>query len=101
VVDFMRQGLVEARRTYKPNLSSNAWADFMDERIRGIPELGKYSGSTIKKMGNNAMKALVDSGYINSSRKRQIQPVYLLPEVRGCLKELGREDLIEVMECTI
>ena len=100
VADFMRQSLAEARRTYKPCISPTAWADFMEDRLRAFPELGGYSESTIKKMGNNAMKALVDSGYLDSSRNRQIQQVFILPEVRACLQELGRTDLIDVMECT-
>jgi len=101
VADFMRLSLAEARRTYKPTLASNAWTEFYDTQIRVYPELNKFFDSTISNMGRNAIKSLVDSGYLSDSRKRQIQPVYLLPEVKECLISLGREDLIEVMECTI
>lgn len=101
VVDFMRLSLAEAHRTYKPTLASNAWTEFYDTQIRVYPELNKFFDSTISNMGRNAIKSLVDSGYLSDSRKRQIQPVYLLPEVKECLISLGREDLIEVMECTI
>ena len=101
VADFMRLSLAEARRTYKPTLASDAWTEFYDTQIRVYPELNKFFESTINKMGNNAIKSLVDSGYLSDSRKRQIQPVYLLPEVKECLIRLGREDLIEIMECTI
>ena len=101
VLDFMRQCLAEARRTYKPSLSTDAWDDFIDMRHRTFPELEQYSESTLKKMGNNVVRALVDSGYLNTSRQRLIQPVYLLPEVEIFLSELGREDLVEVMECTV
>ena len=101
VADFMRLSLAEARRTYKPTLASDAWTEFYDTQIRVYPELNKFFESTINKMGNNAIRSLVDSGYLSDSRKRHIQPVYLLPEVRECLIHLGKEDLIEVMECTI
>lgn len=101
VADFMRLSLAEARRTYKPTLASDAWTEFYDMQIRVYPELNKFFESTINKMGNNAIRSLVDSGYLSDSRKRHIQPVYLLPEVRECLIHLGKEDLIEVMECTI
>jgi hypothetical protein len=100
VVDFMQKSLAEAKRTYKPGITPDAWAEFIEDRIRAYPELGKYSESTLKKMGNNVVKALVDSGYLNSSRQRQIQAVYLLPEVKACLSDLGHEDLINIMECT-
>lgn len=101
VADFMRLSLAEARRTYKPTLASDAWTEFYDTQIRVYPELNKFFESTINKMGNNAIKSLVDSGYLSTSRKRQIQPVYLLPEVKECLISINREDLIDVMECTI
>ncbi|MDP5147509.1 DUF1819 family protein [Shewanella sp. ULN5] len=101
VADFMRLSLAEARRTYKPSLTADAWSEFYDTRVRAYAELGDYSDSTIKKMGNNAVKALVNCGYLGDSRKKKIQPVYLMPEVQDWLVRLGREDLIDVMECTI
>lgn len=70
-------------------------------RVRAYAELGNFSESTIKKMGNNVIKALVDSDYLSDSRTKKIQPVYLMPEVKDWLVRLSREDLIDVMECTI
>ena len=101
VADFMRMSLADARRTYMPTLPLDAWMEFFDTRIRAVPELGMFSESTIKKMGTNTVKALVDCGYLSSSRGRQIQPVYLLSEVKSWLNLLGCSDRIEVMECTI
>lgn len=101
VIDFMKAKLAEARRTYKPNLEPNVWITFYEDITAVKPDLAELSESTIKKMGNNAIKALVDSGYLSDSRKKQIQPVYLLPEVKECLVRLGRDDLINVMECTV
>lgn len=101
VADFMRLTLAEARRTYKPSLTTDAWSEFYNTRVRAYAELGSFSDSTIKKMGNNAIKALVDSGYLNDSRTKKIQTVYLMPEVKDWLVHLNREDLIDVMECTV
>lgn len=101
VVDFMQQSLADARRAYKTSISMDAWQDFMNDRIRAIPDLANYSDSSLKKMGSNTIKTLVDSGYLNTSRKRELQAVYLLPEVKNWLIDLNREDLIPVMECTL
>ncbi|UYJ84604.1 DUF1819 family protein [Yersinia enterocolitica] len=101
IADFMRLTLAETRRIYKPALTADAWSEFYDSRMRAYAELGDFSDSTIKKMGNNAIKALVDSAYLSDSRTKKIQPVYLMPEVKDWLVRLGREDLIDVMECTI
>lgn len=96
VADFMRLTLAEARRTYKPSLTADAWSEFYDTRVRAYAELGGFL-TQLSKMGNNAIKALVDSGYLSDSRTKKIQPVYLMPEVKDWLVRLGREDLIEVM----
>jgi len=100
IVDFMRECLAEARRTYKLDISTDAWDHFIDDRMRVIPELASYSESTMKKMGCNVIKALVDTGYLSSTRQRKIQAVYLFPEVKELLIQINREELIPVMECT-
>jgi len=100
IVDFMRECLAEARRTYKPDIPTDAWDHFIDDRMGVIPELASYSESTMKKMGRNVIKALVDTGYLSSTRQRKIQAVYLLPEVKELLTQINREELISIMECT-
>ena len=101
VEDFMRLSLAEAKRTYKPNLPSTAWQDFYEIQSLKYPDLNNYSESTIKKLGTNVIKILVLSGYLSDARKREIYPVYLMPEVKEWLLRLDRADLIEVMECTL
>lgn len=100
IVDFMREYLAEARRTYKPDIANDAWISFIDDRIKVIPELASYSESTLKRMGSNVIKALVDTGYLKSTRQRQIQAVYLLPEVKELLININKQEVIDVMECT-
>lgn len=101
VEDFMRLSLSEAKRTYKPNLPSTAWQDFYETQSLKYPDLNNYSESTIKKLGTNVIKMLVLSGYLSDAKKREIYPVYLMPEVREWLLRLSRPDLVEVMECTL
>ncbi len=100
IADFMREYLAEAKRTYKPAISLHAWADFIQDRIRVFPALADYSEATQKRMGSSVIKALVDAGYLNSPRQRQLQVVYLLPEVIATLSKINQEQLIAVMECT-
>ncbi len=42
VADFMRLTLAEARRTYKPSLTADAWSEFYDTRVREYAELGGF-----------------------------------------------------------
>jgi hypothetical protein len=101
VVSFINQSIIEAKKTYKKEITKDAWATFLNDQIRIIPELENYSQASLDKMGSNAIKSLVDCGYLNTSRKRELQIVYLFPEVKNTLVDLKREDLIPSMECTL
>jgi hypothetical protein len=100
MADFMKNVLAEARRVYKSELEKSAWQDFIDERCRAWPELNNYSDEAHKVIGRNVIRALAEAGYLNSSRSKQIQAVYVEPEIKNWLERLNRTDLIEVMECT-
>jgi phage I-like protein len=98
LADFMRTVLVDAYRFYQERLKPDDWETFYQERARSILELSAYSDSSIKKMGNNVIKILVDSGYLKSTRTKELQTQYLLPDTREWLLKLNREDLISIME---
>ena len=100
LVDFMQTILAEARRTYKPDISHDAWLVFINDRMQTFPELTAYSESTLKRMGSHVIKALVDTEYLQSTRQRKIQAVYVLPEVQDVLTKINQQQLIAVMECT-
>ena len=99
--DFMLNVVAEARRVYKLELSKTVWDDFMDDRVRTVEGLSKLSASTLSKAGTNVVRVLVEAGYLNNNRDRELQPVYLLPDVRCWLTQLNRQDLVAVMECTL
>lgn len=100
LADFMRLVVAEHKRLYKPVLSNDSWDFFIAERIQLMPDLSSFSASTLNKIGTNAVRVLVESGYLNSNRQREFQPVYLLPEVRQWLLRLNHPELEDVMECT-
>ena len=70
IVDFMQECLAEARRIYKPELFKDVWINFIEDRMKIVPELALYSETTLKRMGSNVIKVLVDTGYLNSTRQR-------------------------------
>lgn len=99
--DFMSNVVAETRRVYKLQLPKTVWDDFIDDRVRAIEGLGGLSASTLNKTGTNVVRVLVEAGYLNNNRDRELQPVYLLPDVRCWLTQLNRQDLVAVMECTL
>lgn len=97
-LEFMTHTVADARRDFTEKLNEFSWTDFIDERIRVIPDLAKFSESSVKKMGNNMIKALADAGYLNSTRQKKLRAVYLDPDVNAWLVDHGYEKVAQAME---
>jgi hypothetical protein len=101
VPDFMGNVIAETKRVYMQNLAVDAWDIFLQDRTRRLPGLLKFSESTLQKTGTNTVRALVEAGYLDNNKNRQLLPVYLLPETKIWLQKLNREDLEPILECTL
>lgn len=98
LADFMRHAVLDAKRMFRESLDISDWESFWHERSRLFPELAQMSESSTYKISQVAFKAIADAGYIESTRSKKLQNVYLLPEVRDLLLEIDREDIISAME---
>ena len=98
LADFMRNVLLDAKRMFRDSLDVGDWESFWDDRSRLFPDLAQMSDSSTYKISQVAFKVIADSGYIESTRNKKLQNVYLLPEVRDLLLEIDREDIISAME---
>ncbi|WP_105264933.1 DUF1819 family protein [Pseudoalteromonas sp. T1lg76] len=98
LADFMRNVMLDAKRMFRESLDLGDWESFWDERSRLFPELSKMSESSTYKISQVAFKVIADAGYIESTRSKKLQNVYLLPEVRSLLLQMEREDIISAME---
>lgn len=96
--DFMNTVMVDAKRLYRDQLEGHDWANFWQERGKIFSGLAKIAESSAYKVQKMAFKCLADAGYIESTRMRKLQNVYLLPEVKEYLFEIGREDIVRIME---
>jgi DNA-directed RNA polymerase specialized sigma54-like protein len=63
----------------------DSWDEFVASHLRQQPVLTSYSDSSIKKIGNNLIKALAEAGYLDTPRRRNLQSVFLLPETQASL----------------
>jgi hypothetical protein len=98
LADFMRNIFVDAKRMFRENIDSTDWESFWDERSRLFPEFSKMTESSTYKVAQVAFKVLADAGYIETTRNKKLQNVYLLPEVRSLLTDMNRDDIIAAME---
>lgn len=98
LADFMLSVFVDAKRMFRESIDSTDWQSFWDERSRLLPELSQMTDSSTYKIAQVAFKILADAGYIETTRNKKLQNVYLLPEVRSLLSTLDRDDIIAAME---
>lgn len=98
VKDFLSEVVNDLRRQFKEKLPMDSWGAFVASRLRQQPILTSYSDSSIKKMGNNLIKALAEAGYLDTPRRRNLQSVFLLPETRATLQRLGQQELVSILE---
>lgn len=98
IVQFISQVVNDARRQFRETLPANVWMAFVEDQLRVHPELTSFSESSLMKMGNNVLKALSESGYLDTPRRRNLQTVYLLEEIQALLASLEQQDLISVLE---
>jgi len=98
LADFMRNVFIDAKRMFRESIDSTDWESFWDERSRLFPEFSQMTASSTYKIAQVAFKVLADAGYIETTRNKKLQNVYLLPEVRALLTDMNRDDIITAME---
>lgn len=98
LADFMRNVVIDAKRVFREHIDQKDWENFWEDSIRLYPELGSMSESSTYKIAQVAFKLLADAGYIDSTRNKKLQNIFLLPEVRSLLVQMEREDIIAAME---
>ncbi|MEY5110807.1 DUF1819 family protein, partial [Salmonella enterica subsp. enterica serovar Corvallis] len=66
VKDFLAEVVNDLCRQFKEKLPMDSWDEFVANHLRQQPVLTSYSDSSIKKMGNNLIKALAEAGYLDT-----------------------------------
>jgi hypothetical protein len=98
LADFMRDIVLDAKRMFRDLIDSNDWVAFWEDRSRLFPEFAQMTESSTYKISQVVFKILADAGYIESTRNKKLQNVYLLPEVKSLLADMQREDIVAAME---
>jgi hypothetical protein len=98
LADFMRDVVLDAKRMFRDLIDSNDWVAFWEDRSRLFPEFAQMTESSTYKISQVVFKVLADAGYIESTRNKKLQNVYLLPEVKSLLADMQREDIVAAME---
>lgn len=87
VWEFMTDVIGEKFRTQRFDFSQKDINIFFMELQERVPEITKWSESTIKKIKQVLRKFLVECKYLDNVKSQQLNPVYLFPELEDGILE--------------
>lgn len=100
LADFMRNVCRQHWQSFNRMLSHKDWRDFLEACTQVDPAVGQWKPTTTTKLRQVVYRVLAEAGYIDSTRKLNLQPVSIVPEVREYLEKHSEDYALECMECT-
>jgi len=98
LVEFVERVVKDAYLTHTGELDLYTWFEFLDESSHRDPEIGNWTESSKKKMGQVVFRSLAEAGYLSSTRTRKLQHVVVRPEVKVMLEDNYRNRILACME---
>ena len=96
--DFLREVVKEHYRTFKRQLSSGDWRNFLADCENRDEIVAGWSESTKKKLGQVIIRILAEVGYLESSRVLQLSPISIHPKVRDYIVSHQLDEILSCME---
>lgn len=96
--DFMRDVYAADLRRLERTLSHRQWEAFLTECEHRDDAVRTWAETTRKKLFQVIVRMLVESKFLDTSRRMSLTPPMLHPKVRAYLKRLGAEETLARME---
>ena len=94
--DFLDLVVRDEYRTFKETLSLTLWASYIEDCQNRDPDMPQWSDSTITRLRSSVYSILAESGYIDSTKTRNLQTVHI---VKPVLRYLEKHDEEYVLRC--
>ena len=98
LLEFMERVVADAYITHAEKLELYQWDDFLVECAERDPAIHDWTRSSRKKMGQVALRMLVEMGYLKDTRTLELQNVIIRPEVRAMLEDNYKQRLLDGMD---
>lgn len=93
VADFMSEVVAAKAASSEPKLTAADWGHFLEQRGSLDPEVEKWTESTRRKVGQVIIRMLAEAGYLDSTRKRNIQFPRVPEKLKASLEDADRATL--------
>jgi hypothetical protein len=98
--DFMSNVCRQHWLTFNRTLSDKDWREFLETCSQVDLAVGEWTATTTSKLRQVVFRILAEAGYVDSTRKLNLQPVSIVPEVRAYLTNHSEDYILQCMECT-
>ena len=98
LLDFMLLALADEYRLGHEKLENPVWNRFIDGCISRDPVVQEWSAGTLETMRKVVFRMLVEAGYLDSSRSRRLQKVFIAPEITDYLTDNQLEPVLQAMQ---
>lgn len=98
--DFMDITLREQRALFAPRLELRHWNEYIDGCRGRDPDMPHWSDSTIAKLRSIVFSMLAEAEYLENTRSRRIQNVFVDVQLAAHLRDRGERYVLRCMEVT-
>lgn len=100
VGDFMDKVIRQNWLAFTKRITLKDWEEFFETCIQIEPNVGDWTESTRKKLKQVVFRIMAESKYIASTRKPELQPVSIMPEIIGYLTKYSEDYVLRCMRAT-
>lgn len=98
LLDFFVLALADEYRLGHKKLENTVWNRFVEGCISRDPSVQDWSNATLETMRKVVFRILVEAGFLESTRTRKLQKVFIHPEVADYLTSNRREPILQAMQ---
>jgi hypothetical protein len=98
LLDFFALGLADEYSLGHKKLENTVWNRFIEGCISRDPAVQVWSAATLESMRKVVFRILVEAGYLESTRTRKLQRVFIHPEVADYLTSNRLEPILQSMQ---
>lgn len=99
IYEFMTEVIGEKYKNNDLSFDKAYISRFLYELQQKDEKVASWSDSTIHKIKSVMLKCLVESGYLESTKAKELNPVFLFDEVKEAIEETGDTDSLVAFNC--
>jgi hypothetical protein len=98
LLEFLETTVTDALAGRQAVLPGYSWAEFLEEHARRDPATQLWTQASRRKMGQIAIRILVEVGLLDNTVDLHLQSLFLRPELRQLLQDSGQHRVLSCLQ---